>query len=228
MSEYIQLSLFSYVPSKNCIRCKRDLPATPEFWHVRLACSDRLDVLCKQCVTKLAHMPHIIDPDSTQKERRHAYEVKNHDHILELKRSPKYKAKAAERRRRKAKELREYNNWYAATHPGWKAATMRNWRFRNAERAKAIIHKRLARKHAAPGEYTADDVRRIYAEQDGMCAYCGIRIFMDIPKDVHVDHVMPLSRGGANSADNLLLSCSTCNQSKNAKTVGEWMSVRGW
>jgi 5-methylcytosine-specific restriction endonuclease McrA len=228
MPEYIQLSLFSYIPSKNCARCKRELPATPEFWHVRLACVDHLDILCKQCVSELAHMPHIIDPDLTQRERRRAYRERNHDRILAQKRSPAYKAKAAELRRRKAKELREYNRRYALEHPGWKARVMRIARQKYPERYKAIIHKRIALKNAAPGEYIADDVKRMYAEQDGMCAYCGIRIFMDIPKDVHVDHVLPLSRGGTNYPDNLLLTCSTCNQSKGGRTVTEWASIRGW
>ena len=40
----------------------------------------------------------------------------------------------------------------------------------------------------------------------------------------HVDHVVPLSRGGGNGVDNICLACPSCNSSKNNKLLGlEWV-----
>lgn len=53
------------------------------------------------------------------------------------------------------------------------------------------------------------------------CAYCGIPL--DHPT---IDHVIPLSRGGRHSADNVVPACLHCNTSKNAKTPAEWKKQR--
>lgn len=61
-------------------------------------------------------------------------------------------------------------------------------------------------------------LRRIVERQSGkVCAYCG-----NIDKKGHIDHVIPLSRGGDDSLENLVWACRRCNLSKGSKTVGEW------
>jgi 5-methylcytosine-specific restriction endonuclease McrA len=40
----------------------------------------------------------------------------------------------------------------------------------------------------------------------------------------HIDHVMPLSRGGAHAMDNLVPSCARCNQLKRHRTPAEWFA----
>lgn len=51
------------------------------------------------------------------------------------------------------------------------------------------------------------------------CVYCGS------PYE-HADHVIPLSRGGAHSRDNLVPACAACNLSKGAKLLEEWLPTR--
>jgi 5-methylcytosine-specific restriction endonuclease McrA len=38
----------------------------------------------------------------------------------------------------------------------------------------------------------------------------------------HLDHVHPLSRGGADAEHNIVPACARCNLSKGAKTLAEW------
>ncbi len=44
------------------------------------------------------------------------------------------------------------------------------------------------------------------------CTKCGA-VVKD-RKDVHVDHIVPLARGGSNDRDNLAAKCATCNLKK--------------
>jgi 5-methylcytosine-specific restriction endonuclease McrA len=41
-----------------------------------------------------------------------------------------------------------------------------------------------------------------------------------------IDHKLPLSRGGSNYPDNLQLLCKSCNDSKSARTMDEWLQTR--
>ena len=43
---------------------------------------------------------------------------------------------------------------------------------------------------------------------------------------METDHLIPKSRGGSDSADNLLLSCKACNTSRNDKGVFEWLGLK--
>jgi 5-methylcytosine-specific restriction endonuclease McrA len=48
------------------------------------------------------------------------------------------------------------------------------------------------------------------------CQYCGA-----VPPSVvlHIDHIIPVSKGGTNDSDNLITSCSSCNSGKSAELL---------
>lgn len=62
------------------------------------------------------------------------------------------------------------------------------------------------------------DVRRLLADQHGLCAYCGQPMTF-----YHVDHVVPLAKGGGNDAANLALACPACNMAKGDKSLLQWL-----
>ena len=63
------------------------------------------------------------------------------------------------------------------------------------------------------------DIRRTVVERDGsICVYCG-----DTEGPFHLDHILPWSRGGEHSIENLVVSCKYCNCSKGARTLEEWV-----
>mgnify|MGYP003302227422 CR=1 FL=1 len=43
---------------------------------------------------------------------------------------------------------------------------------------------------------------------------------------LHVDHIIPVSKGGYTTEDNLVAACARCNLSKGAKTAEEFTSVK--
>lgn len=58
----------------------------------------------------------------------------------------------------------------------------------------------------------------IYDMFDGSCMYCGA----ELDDDWHIDHIMPVSRGGQNNLGNLGPSCRNCNLQKSDYTVEEY------
>lgn len=60
--------------------------------------------------------------------------------------------------------------------------------------------------------------RYIYVRDKGCCQYCGTAVNSS---QGSVDHILPKSRGGAWSWENLVLACIKCNQRKGNKTPQE-------
>ncbi|MFI2242392.1 HNH endonuclease [Streptomyces chrestomyceticus] len=60
----------------------------------------------------------------------------------------------------------------------------------------------------------------ILTRWDHRCAYCG-------GWAQHLDHVVPLSKGGADVESNMVPACALCNLSKGAKTLAEWAGTFG-
>lgn len=81
--------------------------------------------------------------------------------------------------------------------------------FRKAEQ----VRKQLRR---ATGSLTVEQWLEIVAQFNGVCAYCGS------PHNLTMDHVIPISKGGKTTVDNVIPACSSCNSSKQAKDVVEW------
>ncbi len=54
------------------------------------------------------------------------------------------------------------------------------------------------------------------------CAYCGLQL-----KTPVLEHVVPLSRGGSDTMDNVVPSCMVCNRRKGTRTPYEWLRSEG-
>jgi len=53
----------------------------------------------------------------------------------------------------------------------------------------------------------------------GICYYCGSTT---AHRDLTMDHLIPLSRGGRSTKDNLVPSCKDCNTKKKTMLPVEW------
>lgn len=60
--------------------------------------------------------------------------------------------------------------------------------------------------------------RNVALRDNHTCAYCGARGRAD---EMNLDHVVPVSRGGRSSWDNVVLSCYGCNSRKDNRTPDE-------
>lgn len=76
---------------------------------------------------------------------------------------------------------------------------------------------RNARLRGKTGRISAATIALLREEQGQSCTYCFSKL-----ADEHIDHFIPLARGGEHHLTNLLASCPACNQSKGAKMPWDW------
>ena len=63
-------------------------------------------------------------------------------------------------------------------------------------------------------------LRRRVLERDGLyCVYCDEDL---TDKEIHMDHVIPESKGGPTSYDNLQVTCRKCNLAKGVLSESEF------
>jgi 5-methylcytosine-specific restriction endonuclease McrA len=53
----------------------------------------------------------------------------------------------------------------------------------------------------------------------GVCHYCGQRV---PPRELTMDHVVPIVRGGRSTKGNVVPCCKTCNSQKQSRLPTEW------
>jgi len=53
----------------------------------------------------------------------------------------------------------------------------------------------------------------------GVCHYCGRKV---TPKELTMDHLVPLIRGGRSTKGNLVPACKECNSKKQHQLAFEW------
>lgn len=94
----------------------------------------------------------------------------------------------------------------------------RNWRRNNPEKRRILSRNYQARKRGAGGKYTFKDIDSMWGTQKGLCWWCGIQL----SDQYHIDHRIPIVKGGSNSPSNLCLSCPHCNLSKSDKMPWEF------
>lgn len=88
----------------------------------------------------------------------------------------------------------------------------------NPDKVRVRNRNRLARRKGAEGTHTLSETLELLEKQDSKCACC------DVPLDDtrHLDHIIPLSKGGSNWIHNLQWLCPFCNVSKNDLLPEEW------
>jgi HNH endonuclease len=78
----------------------------------------------------------------------------------------------------------------------------------------AKTHQKTHHTPINPYRYVSSDVRKkVYHRDAGRCVICGAT------KGLQYDHIIPVSRGGGNTAENIQLLCQNCNKLKSNKIM---------
>ena len=125
-----------------------------------------------------------------------------------------------------ADKVRESSRRQYAANPNRTRLRVTKWRQANPERRREQEARRRARELAAyVAPVTAADIARMMDRQHGRCAapWCDA----PLADGYHVDHVIPLTKGGTHEPGNVQLLCPTCNMSKGAKMPETFARERG-
>ncbi|NUR27569.1 MAG: HNH endonuclease [Catenulispora sp.] len=96
------------------------------------------------------------------------------------------------------------------------------WARANKDARAAITNQYKAQRRALEREnpesvgVTSRDWVKLVRHYRHRCAYCGSS------GPIHMEHVIPVSRGGRHAIGNVLPACESCNLSKQNCLVAEW------
>lgn len=83
--------------------------------------------------------------------------------------------------------------------------------------ARRSYHKRRALKiSTADGSITKQSLLELRNAQNYKCYHCGVDLDFSKRNAVHLDHYMPLSKGGSHTIENVVWSCADCNIKKSS------------
>lgn len=78
-----------------------------------------------------------------------------------------------------------------------------------------------AQRLGAPGKVLPEDlIWAAFLAQNGRCFYCGGKLDLE---RIHVDHVIPLAKGGRNDGKNIAIVHPECNLKKGARDPLEFV-----
>lgn len=209
---------------KRCTKCGQSLPANREYYQHDRSKKDGWRSSCKKCDKPIRDVyAQIHREEIAQKTREWA------------KKNPEKAAlRSEEYRKSHIEQFRLYRQNWVNAHPiadkqakrKWEAnnkqkvaARGKRWRKNNPIKARAAKHRRRARELAAEGSYDKADIDILLVSQGRHCWWCGRKL----GDKFHIDHIIPLSRGGSNWPANLCISCPKCNLEKSSKTPAEFM-----
>jgi hypothetical protein len=73
------------------------------------------------------------------------------------------------------------------------------------------------------GEITISGTMREWEREQELPKQC---VYCNSIDDLTTDHLIPRSRGGDDSADNVVLACQLCNISRSDKGIFEWLGLK--
>ena len=229
---------------KTCSRCKQ-LKAASEFSPDRRE-KTGLQPACRNCSRLAKKAARDADLGAARakekaryranpaiRERNLAWRANNPEKVAagksryyeRVKSTPKFQARVKALQTATKAEKRLYDQRYrAAQEPGLCARRAKAWIKANPEKRRAICFaydgKRRAQKAAG---VTGPQLKVWTAAQIKVCHWCSKRC----AKAFHVDHIMPLSRGGEHEIRNLAIACPQCNLRKNARDPVDWARMIG-
>jgi len=187
-----------------CNDCKVEKPLNEFYKYPR--------VYCKECV-KARVRKYQKDNPGKRKVILSRYYDSHREQVKASQVEYRLRPGVKEDRAAKAKVYRKLNHSQRIEY-------RREWRARNPERARAGYRRWTQRRKArvAGVEIEYFDRSEIFTRDNGACRYCGT--VLDV-LNWHLDHIVPIVRGGMHTRANTVAACPKCNLSKNDKLLEE-------
>jgi len=229
------------VGSKVCDHCTQEKDAS-QFARRRLAGGDGLKDTCKPCVQILRgerkRAKTVAEKAATPIPKDKICSDCGEAKLLEdfYKRADclfgrdsvckPCKSKQTVEYRRKDPERNEKDRAYRAKNPEKRREAERRYAEKYPEKVKAKKRaghiRRKKRVKANGGSFKGTELLGLMAKQNGLCVVCEI----DVSTDYHVDHIIPVAKGGTNNIENIQILCPACNMAKGSKDFEVFLAER--
>ena len=127
-----------------------------------------------------------------------------------------------------AKKKQEYDKEFYKNNKESLQKYYEEWRENGGREIRNISEgKRRSLKNALLSDLTIDEWKDTLDYFGNSCAYCGISEEQHKAThctNLHKDHVVPLSKGGEYTKQNIIPSCIICNSSKNNNSLEDFFS----
>ena len=200
-------------PLKRCTCCGEEQPATTEYFPQDRHVKSGLSSWCRECRRKRQ-----LSYGAAHRAEANAYFARYREQNRER--------LAENERLRQAAQGDRCRELHRASYARHREENRERDRLRRLEpgRADAVRvagQRRRARQLGASGHHTAADVAAQRTRQKGLCFWCREKV----GRSYHVDHVVPLSRGGSDGPENLVIACASCNLHKSARHPMDFAGV---
>ena len=172
---------------KTCIKCKKELPATKEFFY-KGDCKFGLRSICKVCCD-IWYKQYYKDNKDKNNKRSKEWQDNNSDRVKKY--SKLYHEANRERRIKESKE----------------------WRTKNADRAKQYRKNNKDKILANSAKYRARKLNQMPPDANMKLIQFYYTVTATLA-DYQVDHIKPLNKGGLHHEDNLQILETSLNQQK--------------
>ena len=191
---------------KTCSRCEQTKAL--DYFGKNKTKKDGHNSECKECVRAYNAEYYKANSDRI-KSKVKDYREKNSDVVKQ--RKSRYAKENALAIRKKVAEWQRAN-------PEKRAQNAKAHRQRHPERENAKAAKRRARaRKNGVFTFTQKELKKIYSSP---CFYCGSK------KNIELDHILPISKGGRHSIGNAVSACRLCNSQKSNKLLIQWKKER--
>ena len=206
-------SLVEFGSNVNATTCKDCLRAGKKYCSQCLTVKDLSDF--KKVGTDAAgNVRYSGECKKCAKKRSADYYLKNAERI---------KANTDKYHKENLAKYVEYSNRYAERNPEKRREQRKRAyaRYAKTERGKMIIklHNEVYSRSAKLGDLTAAQWQSILELFDFKCAYCGSK------DKLSMEHLLPVSKGGALTKANIIVACQHCNSSRGNKDLQDWLQT---
>lgn len=106
----------------------------------------------------------------------------------------------------------------------------RNYRKNHPEKMQVIDRNHKLKRKSVEGQHTPFEIKKLLESQKNKCAWCKCRVYLKPTggqTKAHIDHIMPLCKGGTNWIKNIQILCAACNLKKSKKHPIDWALENG-
>ena len=188
---------------KKCTKCNLEQPRSHFHKHKRM--KDGLQPICKHCKIKADKEYRLKNADKV-KSKRKEWRDENPEKVAIIRK--RYYQKNKETIAEKFKE-------YSQTEAG------REVKKRSSAKRRAL------KINSEDGTITKQSLSELRELQNNKCYYCEEKLDFISENSVHLDHHIPLSKGGRHSIDNVKYTCKSCNLQKYSKMPTSLLLIFG-